>query len=210
MKIPNPWPSHPYIRFNVNDGDCLGSCGPGPEIEVPDTAVVVLIEPVNRGRYNSNPLAPGRIWSKEFGTLDVEDHLKKVQIKEEETSLKVRQEADRLRKQDEAKVKAVKERTDEMYGTDPDVLIDPVTGANVSRKEHDADIKARVEADKRTYQRLKQEKAEAKNEKVRQQGVEVKDPVGIEIQTHEKAEPKAGIDVERAVSGLAKITKTKK
>jgi hypothetical protein len=81
-------------------------CGAGREIEVPDTAVEVLIEPVARGRYDSETLAPGRIWSKEFGLLDVEDHLKKVEIKKEEGALKTRQEADRLRRQEEAERKA--------------------------------------------------------------------------------------------------------
>ena len=103
MKIPNPWPSHPYIRFNVNNGECLGSCGGGPEIEVPDMAVEVLIQPVDRGRYNSKTLAAGCVWSKEFGMLDAEDHLKKVEIKKEEAALKTRQEAARLRMQEEAK-----------------------------------------------------------------------------------------------------------
>ena len=115
MKIPNPWPNQPHIRFNVNNGECLGSCGPGPEIEVPDTAVEVLIEPVARGRYDSKTLAPGRVWSKEYGMLDVEDHLKKMEIKEEEEALKVRREADRLRMQDEAKQRLVKERMDEPH-----------------------------------------------------------------------------------------------
>jgi len=104
VKIPNPWPHQAHIRFNVNNGECTGSCGRGPEIEVPDTAVEVLIEPCARGRYNSETLAPGRVWSKEFGMLDVADHLKKVEIKKEEEALKVRQEADRLRMQDEVKV----------------------------------------------------------------------------------------------------------
>jgi len=95
VKIPNPWPYQPHIRFNVNNGECTGSCGGDPEIEVPDTAVEVLIEPCARGRYNSETLAPGRVWSKEFGMLDVEDHLKKVEIKKE--FAKARSEAERLR-----------------------------------------------------------------------------------------------------------------
>ena len=113
MKIPNPWPYQPHIRFNVNDGECLGSCGPGPEIEVPDTAAVVLIEPVDKGRYNSKTLAPGHVWSKEFGMLDAEDHWKKVKILKEEQTLKWQQEADRLRMQDEANQRLVKENMDE-------------------------------------------------------------------------------------------------
>ena len=136
MKIPNPWPNQPHIRFNVNDGDCLGSCGPGPEIEVPDMAVVVLIEPVDRGRYDSNTLAPGHVWSKEFGMLNAEDHWNKVKILKEEQALKWQQEAERTRRQEEAKAKSVKERTNKMYGDVPEgMLVDPVTGANVPRKE---------------------------------------------------------------------------
>ena len=151
MKIPNPCPHQPHIRFNVNNGECTGSCGAGSEIEVPDMAVEVLIEPVARGRYDSETLAPGYVWSKEFGMLDVEDHLRKTEIKEESETLKMQQEAARLRKQEEAKQTAVKESM-----------------------------------------------------KVCQQGVEVKDPVGIEIQTDELKEK---IDVARAASGLAKVTK---
>jgi hypothetical protein len=142
VKIPNPWPHQAHIRFNVNNGECTGSCGGGPEIEVPDTAVEVLIEPCARGRYDSETLAPGRMWSKEFGMLDVADHMKKLEIEKEAEALKVRQEADRLRRQDE-----------------------------------------------------------------------VKDPVGIEIQMPlaiEKEEPKKKIDVVRAASGLAKVTKALK
>jgi hypothetical protein len=145
VKIPNPWPHQAHVRFNANNGECTGSCGAGPEIEVPDTAVEVLIEPVDRGRYDSKPLAPARVWSKEFGMLDVEDHLKKMEIKKEEEALKARQEADRLRRQDEAKAakaKSVKERTDKMYKDVPEgMLVDPVTGANVPRKEESKELK---------------------------------------------------------------------
>jgi len=108
-------------------------------------AVEVLIEPVNRGRYDSKTLAPGRIWSKEFGMLDVEDHLKKTEIKKEGSALKERQEAERRRKQDEPKSKA---------------------------------------------------EAETK--------VSLKDVVKIDRESF-KTEPK--IDVARAASGLAKVTK---
>jgi len=145
VKIPNPWPNQPHVRFNVNNGECTGSCGAGREIEVPDMAVEVLIEPVNRGRYDSKTLAPGRIWSKEFGMLDVEDHLKKTEIKKEGSALKERQEAERRRKQDEPKSKA---------------------------------------------------EAETK--------VSLKDVVKIDRESF-KTEPK--IDVARAASGLAKVTK---
>ena len=108
MKIPNPWPNQPHIRFNVNNGECTGSCSAGPEIEVPDTAVEVLIEPCARGRYNSETLAPGHVWSKEFGMLDAEDHWKKVKILKEEDDLKMRQGAELRRRQDEARAAEAK------------------------------------------------------------------------------------------------------
>jgi hypothetical protein len=115
-------------------------------------AVEVLIEPVDRGRYDSKTLAPGRIWSKEYGMLDVEDHMKKLKIEKEAEALKVRQEADRLRMQgnvkaeraEAARVKKVmvKERTDKMYKDVPEgMLVDPVTGANVPRKEESKELK---------------------------------------------------------------------
>jgi len=104
VKIPSPFPHQQHIRFNVNNGECLGACGEGPEIEVPDMAVEDLIEPVNRGRYDADVTGPGYVWSKEFGMLSVEDHVKKMQIKEEEAALKARQKAERDRKREEAKV----------------------------------------------------------------------------------------------------------
>ena len=159
MKIPNPWPAQQHIRFNVNNGECTGSCGGGPEIEVPDTAVEVLIEPCARGRYDSQTLAPGRVWSKEFGMLDVEDHLKKVEIKEEGEALKVRAgAADRLRKQKEAEWKAAEEK-----------------------KAKDAEAKRLRKQDGTDQRPLKEKQDEPK--------------------------PEEKIDVVRAPSGLAKVTK---
>ena len=165
MKIPNPWPNHPHIRFNVNNGECLASCGPGPEIEVPDMAVEVLIEPVDRGRYDSNPVAAGRVWSKEFGMLDVEDHLKKVGIKKEEQELKWRQEAERRRKQDEAKPKIFQEGNGEK---------------DAPKEESKVLLKAVVKIDRESFK------------------------------VAPKEEPKEKIEVARASSGMAKVTKSKK
>lgn len=204
MKIPNPWPRHQHIRFNVNNGECLGSCGEGPEIEVPDTAVEVLIEPVDRGRYDSNPLAPGRIWSKKHGMLDVEDHLKKAEIKKEEAALSVRQETERRRKQEEAKAKKVKERTDEMYKDVPEgMLVDPVTGAKKEATKVDQDVKSTK------YGKLKhiydQEKAKAKKEKAEDFDV----PKAARFHDVKK-EKRDKIDVDHAASGLAKVTKALK
>ena len=91
-------------------------------------AVEVLIEPVARGRYDSKTLAPGRIWSKEFGMLDVEDHLKKVEIKKAEVALKIQQAAARLRMADGAEAKLVNARQDE--GEKPKEKIDVARAAS--------------------------------------------------------------------------------
>lgn len=158
MKIPSPWPNHPHVRFNVNNGDYQGTFGVGPEMDLPDDTVEVLLEAVEADSDNAKLIAEPHIWSKEFGMLSVEDHLKKVEIKKESEALKRRQQADRLRMQDEVratkelrkdpkerdepkekapsktkKEERVKEEMRKMYGDDPDVLIDPVTGAKVAK-----------------------------------------------------------------------------
>jgi hypothetical protein len=59
-------------------------------LEVPDGASEALIEPVKNGRPGAAATAQGRIWSPEWGVMEIEDHLKKLKIVEEEKALKVR------------------------------------------------------------------------------------------------------------------------
>lgn len=113
MKIPNPWPWHPLSRCicRTEKGDvaCVGSTRE-PELEVPDAAEV-LIEPVKYvGRGVVEPIAQGRIWSKRWGLLDIEDHMKKQQIEEEEAELKLKQRKQQKREQKrEEKPRVVRE-----------------------------------------------------------------------------------------------------
>jgi hypothetical protein len=75
----------------------------GQELEVPDNANEVLIEPLSKGRSDAVAVAQGRIWSKAWGLMELEDHLKKMQLQEEEANLRKRQEKDRKRKEKEAR-----------------------------------------------------------------------------------------------------------
>lgn len=113
MKIPNPWPWHPLSRCTcrTEQGDvvCIGSSR-DPQLEVPE-ADEVIIEPVKYGakRGEVEPIGQGRIWSKEWGLLDIEDHLKKQQIKADEAELKEKQRRQRDKdKQRDERVKSEK------------------------------------------------------------------------------------------------------
>jgi hypothetical protein len=103
MKIPNPWPWHQHTRCNVNNGECICVLPSGQELEVPDNAVEVVIEPVEKGRSDAKVIAQGRIWSKTWGLLDLEDHLKKMEMQKEEADLRKRQEKERKRREKEAR-----------------------------------------------------------------------------------------------------------
>lgn len=101
MKIPNPWPYHPLTRYT-----CRGPQGETVvvtstrerEIEVPECDEVVM-EPVKAtGRGGKvSVIGQARIWSRDFGLLDIEDHVKKRQIEIEEAELKAKQRRDRER-----------------------------------------------------------------------------------------------------------------
>jgi hypothetical protein len=101
VKIPNPWPWHPLSRCTcrTEKGDvvCVGSSR-DRELEVPD-ADEVLIEPVKHGikRGEVEPIGQGRIWSRRWGLLDIEDHVKKQQIEIEEAELREKQKRQRDR-----------------------------------------------------------------------------------------------------------------
>jgi len=60
-----------------------------------------LIEPVANGRPGAPAVAQGRIWSREWGCLEIKDHAKKQEIVEGEKALKAKQE--RAKKVDKAR-----------------------------------------------------------------------------------------------------------
>jgi hypothetical protein len=80
------------------------------ELEVPDDANEVLIEPVRTaGRGGKvEPVAQGRMWTAEWGLLDISDYAKKTKLREEEAAMKARQEKERERKAREARERAEK------------------------------------------------------------------------------------------------------
>lgn len=112
MKIPNPWPYHPLTRYT-----CRGPQGETVlivstkerEIEVGECDEVVM-EPVKAtGRGGKIAvIGPARIWSRDFGLLDIEDHVKKRQIEIEEAELKMKQRKDRERSKPAPQEKPVK------------------------------------------------------------------------------------------------------
>lgn len=106
MKIPNPWPWHPLSRCTVRPGDHIHIMSTRePELEVSE-GDEVLIEPVKYGDNKDNQVVPvgqGRIWSKKWGLLDLEDHAKKMQLVEEEAKLEKRKVAQRKREKSEEK-----------------------------------------------------------------------------------------------------------
>lgn len=111
MKIPNPWPWHALSRYT-----CRGPKGENVviessrdrEVEV-DDCDEILIEPVKQvGRGGQvQAIGQGRIWSKKWGLLDLEDHLKKQQIEAEDAELKIKQ---RKQREKEKAAKVVSEK----------------------------------------------------------------------------------------------------
>lgn len=93
MKIPNPWPHHALSRCTCEtpNGVVISTGSSRGPIEVPDDSVQVLIEPVKAtGRGGRvEVLGQGRVWSKEWGLLDIEDHLRKIRLANEEAEMKV-------------------------------------------------------------------------------------------------------------------------
>lgn len=100
MKIPNPWPSYNGITRTVcktPEGDVVAMMVTrGPEIEVSDNAIEVLIESVKvTGRGGAYKLlGPPKVWTKAWGLLDIGDHTTKLEI-EAERGARVREDQER-------------------------------------------------------------------------------------------------------------------
>jgi hypothetical protein len=92
MLIPNPWPYHPHVRCTRASDGAVSICPAGPELDVPD-ADEILVEAIQFGRSDAPAVAPGKVWSKTWGHLDVEDHMKKVALAQQEAQLKADLEA---------------------------------------------------------------------------------------------------------------------
>jgi hypothetical protein len=93
MLIPNPWPNYPMTRIvsKTPQGDVISTASTRGDLEVPDETVEALLEPVANGRPGAQAVAQGRIWSREWGCLEIPDHIKKQELAKEVAELKVRQ-----------------------------------------------------------------------------------------------------------------------
>jgi hypothetical protein len=111
MIIPSPWPWHSHTRAvcKLEDGREI-TCTQAArlELEVDDDVVEVLLIPVKNGRPGAEAVGQPRIWSRSWGTLEVEDYQKKIAIEKEEEALKKRLEEEKERKAKEAKERTKK------------------------------------------------------------------------------------------------------
>lgn len=118
MQIPNPWSHHPLSRCTCKTpkGDVISIGVTRGPLEVPDDSAEVLIEPVKYVRAGVvEPIGQGRIWSKEYGMLDIEDHIRKMKIKEQEEQLEKRIKRENTRKS-ESVDQSLKQKSDQKYG----------------------------------------------------------------------------------------------
>jgi peroxiredoxin family protein len=100
MKIPNPWPRvHSQCTCRTPKGDVIvSSCSRG-DLEVPDDATEVTIQPVKiigRGG-EAKALGQPRIWSKAWGLMDIEDHLKKMDLANKMAEAKAKKKMDKTK-----------------------------------------------------------------------------------------------------------------
>ncbi len=99
MFIPNPWPN--YINQIVSktpEGDFVSTMSTRGDLEVPDDTVEALIVPVENGRPGARAIAEGRIWSREWGCLEIKDHIQKQKLAKEVAELKAKQKAKPVKK----------------------------------------------------------------------------------------------------------------
>ena len=112
MQIPNPWPHHARSRCTCKTpkGDVVVMVATRGPIEVADDCEEVVIEPVRMtGRGGKHEvIGPARIWSKNWGLLDIEDHLKKTNLANEEAEMKAR----KAKEKAEAKARKAKAKVE--------------------------------------------------------------------------------------------------
>lgn len=112
MKINSPWPHHSLTRCTCKTprGEVVSVQAERHDLEIEDDAVEALVEPVKivgRGG-NMKVLSQGRVWSREWGLLDIEDHVKKMNIKEEEAELQERLAKEKKRRKEEKEAQRAK------------------------------------------------------------------------------------------------------
>jgi hypothetical protein len=122
MKITNPWPNRPMTRITCKtpNGEVMCTSSTRGPLEVPDATTEALLEPVANGRPNAAVVGPPRIWSNQWGVMEVEDHVKKMKMEKDEAAMKERKRAAKEEKARKARdiQKVDKERT-------PDKVVKP-------------------------------------------------------------------------------------
>ena len=108
MKIPNPWPRHPFIRCTCKSlkGEYI-SVGSGRDgLEVNDDVDEVLIEALRNGKPTSDSICAPKMWTKKWGLNEMTDHAKRMQLEKQEAEFDSRMARDAERKIKEARERA--------------------------------------------------------------------------------------------------------
>jgi len=106
MKIDNPFNVYEHVRYTCKPSGGIGVVGRHTkQLEVPDNTEEVLIEVVNKGRSDADTVYAARIWSK-WGVLDIDSHLKKVEIEAEVKASEERKQKEAERKAEEIRRRA--------------------------------------------------------------------------------------------------------
>jgi hypothetical protein len=111
MIVDNPFYVYEHVRYTCKPSGQIGVVGQRCyKLEVPDDTQEVLIEVVNKGRSTADKVFAARIWSKAWGEMDVESHMKKVQIEKEVAEHTEKKQQEVMRKGREAQERAEAKR----------------------------------------------------------------------------------------------------
>jgi hypothetical protein len=86
------------ITCKTPEGEVVCRVSTRGPLEVPDGTTEALIEPVANGRPDAAVVGPPRIWSDRWGLLEVEDHVKKMEIEKEAAAVKERKQKEKEEK----------------------------------------------------------------------------------------------------------------
>lgn len=129
MRVDNPFYVYEHVRYSCKPSGVVGVVGfHCRELDVPEDTEEVLIEVVNKGRSDAEQVYAARIWSKNFGELDVESHEKKVQVEKEVAEM-------------EAKMKSQKKKANRVRDI-PEVKTEPEAAVITKEAEDKALVKA--------------------------------------------------------------------
>ena len=114
MKIANPFWSYPHVRANFDDGKLVMVMGSQREIEVPEDAQICLIQPLNGGRSDAQPIATPAVWTPKYGVQSLEAYQEGARVAKEREELEAEKKDMANKKAKEARERAqVKETVSE-------------------------------------------------------------------------------------------------